>query len=160
MKLEDKFYSSFFYPFLIGVLLSMLIVIGFLVKYTNNYFDNRTGKNIVNLEKKYAAININSINALLTTTLLKIQASLNEQILFYLKLANRTQDILDYKINEFLRCILDLDEEFLSKNKDKLKYMAFWFKDNITRAEDLDDKSPEKLQLIIYSNIIQNVYST
>ena len=160
MKLEDKFFQSFFYPFLVGVLLSMLIVTIFLGVFTNNYFDKRTGINIVNLEKKYASMNINSINSLLTTTLLKIQASLNEQILFYQKLANRTSDITNYNINKFLKCVLDLDEEYLENNKDNLKYTGFWFKDNDTRESNLTNNSPEKLQLIVYSNIIQNVYST
>ena len=160
MKLEDKFFNSFFYPFLVGVLLSMLIVTIFLAIFTNDFFDKRTGKNIVNLEKKYASMNINSINSLLTTTLLKIQASLNEQILFYQKLANRIGDINNYEINKFLKCVLDVDEEYIEKNKNELKYTGFWFKDNNTRESNLDDNSPEKLQLIVYSNIIQNVYST
>ena len=160
MKLEDKFFRSFFYPFLVGILLSMLVVTIFLYKFTNNYFDRRTGKNIVDLEKKYAKININSMNALLTTTLLKIQASLNEHILFYLKLANKTEDITTYTINRFLQCVLDLDDDFLKENKNDLKYMGYWFIGNDTRESDLSNDSPEKLQLIIYSNIIQNVYST
>ena len=117
MKLADKFFNSFFYPFMVGVLLSMLIVIGFLALFTNNYFDNRTGKNIVDLEKKYATVNINSINAILTSNILKIQASLNEIILFYLKLANRTNEITNFKINDFLKCLIELDEEYLKKLK-------------------------------------------
>ena len=98
MKLKDKFFKAFFYPFLLGVLLSMAIVIVFLSVFTNNYLDKRTGENIVELEKKYAKKTIkfsilfnhksifleyksfraiNSVNALLSTTLLKVQASLN-----------------------------------------------------------------------------------
>lgn len=160
MKLEDRFFQSFFYPFLAGVLLSMIIVTIFLGIFTNDFFDKRTGKNIVDLEKKYASMNINSINSILTTTLLKIQASLNEQILFYQKLANRTSDINSYKINKFLKCILDVDEEYIENNRNDLKYTGFWFRDNNTRESTLDNNSPEKLQLIVYSNIIQNVYST
>jgi len=160
MKLENKFFTSFFYPFLVSVILSMVVVTYFLIKFTNKYLDKRTGQNIVNLEKKYASTNINSVNLLLSTTLLKIQASLNEHILFYLKLANRTNDIINYKINKYLKCYLDLTDEFLEKNKNDLKYMAFWEKDSKTNINDLENNSPEKLQLIIYSNIIQNIYST
>ena len=160
MKLENKFFNSFFYPFLVGVILSMLVVTFFLAKFTNKYFDKRTGKNIVTLEKKYASTNINSVNLLLTTTLLKIQASLNEHILFYLKLANRIGDISNYEINKYLKCYLDLTDEFLEENKNDLKYMALWKKDSKTNINDLGNNSPEKLQLIIYSNIIQNIYST
>ena len=160
MKLENKFFNSFFYPFLVGVILSMLVVTFFLTKFTNNYFDKRTGKNIVTLEKKYASTNINSINLLLTTTLLKIQASLNEHILFYLKLANRIGDITNYEMNKYLKSYIDLTDEFLEENKNDLKYMALWKKDSITNTNDLENNSPEKLQLIIYSNIIQNIYAS
>ena len=138
----------------------MLVVTILLSKFTNNFFDNRTGKNIVYLEKKYAKININSINSLLTTTLLKIQASLNEQILFYQKLANKTNEITDYTINQFLKCVLDLDDNFLSENQNDLKYMGYWFISNDIREDNLTNNSPEKLQLIVYSNVIQNIYST
>ena len=160
MKLQDKFFHSFFYPFLVGVLLSMIITIIFLAKFTNNYFDQRTGKNIVELEKKYVSININSINILLTTSLLKIQASLNEQILFYLKLANKTNEITHYDINNFLQCLLNINEEFIKKNKNNLEYTAFWFIDENTTEEDLEIDSPEYIEILLYSNILQNVYSS
>jgi len=160
MKLENKFFNSFFYPFLVGVILSMLVVTIFLSKFTNNYFSKLTGKKIVDLEKKYASMNINSISTLLTTTLLKIQASLNEHILFYLKLANRTEDITNYNINKYVKCVLDFTEEFIENNKDDFKYTAFWIKDAHTNFDDLDNNNPAKLQIITYSNIIQNIYST
>ena len=82
MKLEQKFFNSFFYPFLIALLINMITVTIFLSIYTINYLDEKTGKNVVDLEKKYAKVNINSINSLLTTTLLKVQSGINEQILF------------------------------------------------------------------------------
>ena len=156
MKLENKFFNSFFYPFLIGVFLSMIIVTVFLSIFTNNYLDKKTGENIVDLEKKYAKVNINSVNALLTTTLLKVQASINEQILFYQKLANKVNNISNYTINSFLKCAVDIE----NCDKNQFKYMAFWFKDNNTREENFTNEDPEKLQLIVYSNILQNVYST
>ena len=160
MKLEDKFFNSFFYPFLVGVLLSMLIVTIFLGKFTNNNIDQLTGKKIVDLEKKYATININSISTLLSTTILKIQASLNEHVLFYLKLANKIGDISNYKVNEHVKCVLDFTEEFIEKNKNNFKYTALWIKDLYTNFDDLDNNSPAKLQIITYSNIIHNIYST
>ena len=138
----------------------MIVVTAFLYIFTNNYYDKRTAQNIVDLEKKYSKININSINTLVSTTLLKAQASLNEQIIFYQKLANKTEDIIDYKINEYLKCLLDLDEDFLRQNEKYLKYMAFWFLDNNTKEENLSNNDTIKLQLIAYSNILQNVYST
>ena len=162
MKLEEKFFNSFFYPFLIGVLLSMIVVTLFLFIFTNDYFDKKTGQNIVNLEKKFAKININSVNVLLTTTLIKIQASLNEQILFYRKLANKIDNIpsYDYTINPYLECAINIDKEFYNKNKEIMKYMGFWFIDNNTTKNTINDNSILKKQLFIYSNILQNLYST
>ena len=160
MKLENKFFNSFFYPFLVGVLLSMIIVIVFLSIYTNDFLDLKTGQYIVDLEKKYAKTNINSVNALLTTTLLKIQASLNEQILFYLNLAKKVKNIKNYNINSYLKSISSINDSFYEENKDKLKYMGFWFIDNDTTEKNFTDNSTEKLQLIVYSNILQNIYST
>ena len=77
------------------------------------------------------------MNALLTTTLLKIQASLNEHILFYLKLANKTGDITNFNINQFLKCALDLDDDFLAINKNNLRYMGYWFIDKNIHESDL-----------------------
>ena len=160
MRLEDKFFNSFFYPFLVGVLLSMIIVTIFLSVYTNNFLDRKTGQNIIDLEKKYAKINLNSVNALLTTTLLKIQASINEHILYYQKLASKIQNIKNYEINSFLKCIANLNDSFYQENKDNLKYMGFWYLDNNITEESFTDDSIEKLQLIVFSNILQNIFST
>ena len=162
MKLEHKFFNAFFYPFLIGVVLSMLTVTIFLSIFTNKYLDKKTGDYTLNLEKNLAKININSVNILLTTTLLKVQASLHEQILFYLKLANKIENINleNYKLNDYLKCVLDVDDNFNATYNKKIKYIGYWFKDENTTEESLDDNSMEKKQLIIYSNILQNFYST
>jgi hypothetical protein len=75
-------------------------------------------------------------------------------------LANKTENIINYNINRFLKCVLDLDDEFINSNRGDLKYMGYWFINNDTRESDLSNNTPEKKQLIIYSNIIQNIYST
>ena len=137
----------------------MIIVTYFLYKFTNNYYDRRTGQNIVDLEKKSAKININSVNALLTTTLLKIQASINELIIFYQKLANRADNITNFNLNDFLKGVLDLNDDYLNKNKDLLKYKAIWFLNNYTSINNITNIEIKK-ELIVFSNIIQNVYST
>ena len=138
----------------------MIIVTIFIYIFTNNYLDKRTAQNIIDLEKKSAKININSINTLITTALLKVQASLNEQILFYQKLANRTNDIIDYNINDYLACTLNFNGEFIKNNKDKFKYMGLWFVDEKTREENLTINDPKRLQLIAFSNILPNIYSS
>ena len=81
MKLEYKFFNSFFYPYVVSVTLCTLLVSIFLGYYTNTYYDDRTRNNIINIEKMYSKININSANVLLTTTFQKIQSGLNEHIL-------------------------------------------------------------------------------
>ena len=83
MKLENKFLSAFFYPFLIGIILSIIIVAFIIYLYSNNYLDEKTAEDIYTLEKKYATININSINVLLSNALLKVQVGLHEQLTFY-----------------------------------------------------------------------------
>ena len=60
MKLENIFFKSFFYPFLSGIILSTIVITIFLGIITNNYFDKRTRKHIIDLEKKNSKININS----------------------------------------------------------------------------------------------------
>ena len=116
MKLENKFFNSFFYPFLIGVFLSTLIVTIFLGIFTNSYYDDRTIENIINLETKYSKMNIKSVNVILTTILQKNQASMNEQILLYQRIANKTlnTDISNLTLNtDKLKCVYDLTEDYL-----------------------------------------------
>ena len=74
MKLEDKFFKSFFYPFILCTILSTLVVTLFLLFFTNNNYNKRALDRIINIEKKYSKININSVSVLLTTTIQKIQA--------------------------------------------------------------------------------------
>ena len=52
MKLENKFYSAFFYPFLIGIVLSIIIVATILSHYSNDYLDKRSAEDIYSIEKK------------------------------------------------------------------------------------------------------------
>ena len=160
MKLEDKFFNSFFYPFLIAIILNMIIVTIFLYIFTNHYLNKRTAENIVDLEKKSAKISINSVNALLTTTLLKVQASLNEQIIFYQKMANKKDEIINYKLNDYLLLSRKLDNDFIEKHRENSDFIALWYVDEYTFEENLENNNPVRLQLITYSNILPNIYST
>ena len=67
MELKDIFFKSFFFPFLSGVILSTLVITIFLGIFTNNYYDKRTSKNIINIEKKNSEIKIKSINTIIST---------------------------------------------------------------------------------------------
>ena len=73
MKLEVRFFQSFFYPFLIGVLLSMFSIIIFSLIFTNNYIDKKTSLNLIQLEKNNSKINLNTIKISLRAFLLNIK---------------------------------------------------------------------------------------
>ena len=163
MKLEDKFFGEFFYPFLIGICLCMIVVILFLGFFTNNNFDKRTSQNIINLEKNYSKSNIYSVNALLTMSLLKLQASLNEQILYYQNISNKllTSKQLHELNTNYLECALNVDKEYCKKNSNKTPNMAVWVIDAETTEKNLEDsKKKVKQQLISYSHMIHNLDST
>ena len=161
MRLENIFLKVFFYPFLIGVILSTLAVTSFLGIFANNYYDKRTSNNIVNLEKKYSQVNINSINALLTTSIQKLQIGLNELILFYQRMANKI--IISEESHKFngslFKCVLDLDENYCFDHEDEIDYTAIWILDDETKEDDLSDisKKDVKNQLIALSYIIPNI---
>ena len=162
MKLEDKFFTAFFYPFLIAIFLSALIITLFISLFTNNNFDKITSQYILDLENKYSKRNINTVNVLVTSSLLKIQSSLNEQILFYQKTANKILNSTQpYELNNNnLICALDIDEDFCENNLEETATLAVWLLDSDTNEEnlDLDDsKNDVKLQLIAYTNIIENI---
>ena len=113
MKLEDKLFHFFFYPFHIGVILNMFIIIIFSLIFTNNYIDRKTPQNLVNFEKNFAQINLKVIQTSLTSYLLKIQASINEIITSYQTISkkilfnpNAYQNLDD----SYFKCALDLND--------------------------------------------------
>ena len=161
MKLEDKFFNSFFYPFLVAVILSTLIVTTFLGIFTNNTYDKRTSEKIINLEKEYAKINLNAVNVIMTTKILKLQASLNEIIHFYDKIAN---DLLrnpnSHKLQtKYIKCAVNIDLDYCDTTDDIIDYMADWVLDKETTEDNLDEAKKEvRLQLTAFSNVIPNIY--
>ena len=124
MKLEDQFFHSFFYPFVVGVTLSAAMVIISSIIFTNNYLDLKTADNIVQLEKDYSKVKLNSINIILSTYLLKIQAGLNEIINSYIILANqiKSNEALKSKVinNKFFINAMDISE-LLNDDKNETK---------------------------------------
>ena len=89
MKLKVKLFKSFFYPFLVGIILSIIIVFVILFYYSNDYLDKKSAEDIYTIEKQYAAVNINSINVILSNVLLKVQVGMQEQISFYEIIASK-----------------------------------------------------------------------
>ena len=161
MKLEEKFFNAFFYPFLVAILLSSLIITTLLGLFTNNNMLEKTYNNIINLEKKNEKLIINSAQDIVTTSIQKEQASLNEQIMFYQRMANK---ILKSKENyeldtKFLKCSINLDEDYCEDYEEESAYTAIWILDDETNEDNLDDESKieVKQQLISYTKIIQNI---
>ena len=131
MKLEDKFFKAFFYPFLIGIILSILIISSLLFYYSNGFLDKKTAKNIYYIEKKYATVNINSINILLSNTLLKVQVGLQEQITFYQNIASNLTDENkeNNTINDYIFNVKYLIDNHMEKSEN-VEYLSLWFLDN------------------------------
>ena len=88
MKLENLFFKYFFSSFLISIILCLLVVIIFLATFTFDKLDKRLRKKIIDLERNYSKIIINSANILTLNYFMKYQADLNEQIIFYKNKAN------------------------------------------------------------------------
>ena len=88
MRLENQFFHFFFYPFLIGVIISGITIIVCSSIFTDNYIDKITGINLVDIGKEYSKSNINSAIDLVSSTLYKVQISLNELVITYVKIAN------------------------------------------------------------------------
>ena len=163
MKLENKLFKSFFYPFLICVFLSTFLLIIYTVSFTHIYYDTRMYKRILDLESKYSKLKLKSSNMIITTILHKIQAGLNEQILHYQQIANKIKenDINQLKLyDEFLKCVFDYDEDYLKNNKKNLEYMGFWYINDVIRKFDYIKNNETKKEIISFSNIMQNLYST
>ena len=160
MKLEDIFIKEFFYPFLICIILSSIIVTIILGLFTNNNINKRTGENIINLEKKYSKMIINHVNAFITTKFLLFQASLNELIISYQNIARKVLESNEpQELNtEYLKCLLNVDYD-CDEDLDEVSYQAFWLLDEKTDETNLEDKKEVKQQLIAYSHIIPNVNS-
>ena len=94
MKLENIFFKSFFYPFLLGIFLTILVIEIFLGIFTNYSIDKHTKQNIINIGKNKSKMNINSAKSALSSFLSKFQAGLNELVMSYQKIAK------DLLINE------------------------------------------------------------
>ena len=174
MKLEDQFFHSFFYPFVVGVTLSAAMVIISSIIFTNNYLDLKTADNIVQLEKDYSKVKLNSINIILSTNLLKIQAGLNEIINSYIILANqiKSNEALKSKVinNKFFINAMDISEllnddknetkKIIEENQENYKYSAFWFLNETINNENLTNDSDEYSQLLAFSQIMRNVFNS
>ena len=157
MKLETKFFKSFFFSFLISIILCTLVVIIFLGTFSYDKYDKRVIEKIINLERKISKSVINSANIIILNKFLKFQMALNEQIVFYQKKAQELLTSEEEELdNNFLKCLVTL-EMTICYDKDEARKCAFWLLDYHTDEENLDEKIDVKRQLIAYSHIIPNI---
>ena len=106
---------------------------------------------------------IKSANVILTSMLVKIQATLNEQILFYQIMSNKIKnidDINNLRIDQDkFRSVYDFDDDFYNKNKNILEYIGYWYINNSTKKfEDIDNIKTRK-QIISFSYLMPNLFS-
>ena len=163
MKLADKFFNSFFYTFLFGVILSFISTVIFSIFFTTKYIDKKTVDNIIKLEQKLSKINLNSMNVLITSSIYKIQSSLNELIIAYQNMASKVKNNDNFKINitnnKFFKGLLDLTPTFLEDNYDYMEYIAYWILDEFTNEKNVRTNSTEEKQIFSISEIIDIFYT-
>ena len=168
MKLESQLLSSFFFPFIIGIILSAITVIICSLIFTNNYIDKGTGKNIIEFEKQFAKINLNSVNVIISTQLLKVQSVFNELITYYKKISNEIKynKTMINNINEineeFFKSLVDIYHNYgiLEEKKEDLKSMGMWFIDGEKNLSKIENNSLLKKQLKVFANMLPNIFST
>ena len=138
MKLEDKFFRAFFYPFCFGILASIIIVIAILSYYFNGYLDEATAEGVFEIETKYSKNSIYSANLLLSDLLLKLKLSLDEQI-SYLKIAENAINLTEPREIRDIYNVLQTPDNNINLSK-RMEYASLWFVDPQTmNPEDNED---------------------
>ena len=158
MKLEDKFFNVFFYPYFIGVIISITFVIIIISHFSKGYLDERTGNLTYDLETKYAQINIYSANVIITNIFLKIQLVLQEQLNFF-ELASKTfNSSTDLNKEKEIKDVHSIYEDPESPSiLNRLEYASMWFVDPDTKYPNASDILYK--QLFVFSLITQSMYA-
>ncbi len=129
MKLENKFYNAFFYAFSIGIILSIIIVVVILYYYSNDYLDKKSAEDVFKIEKEYAAININSVNVLISNALLRVQVGLQEQLTFYQNIGSKIKNFSKISIGKDVYNALTIENELI---ENRINYTSIWYVDRNT----------------------------
>ena len=162
MRLEDKFFNSFFYLFLIGITFSIVIVITILFYFSDNFLDERTASEVFHLEDRYAKSKINSMNILLTNLVVKLQVVLQEQVNLYQDIANTLGNVDDLNLDDIdVYNVYELKEKINSndpKFNQRLAYASLWLID--TEIKDVSQLTLEiKKQIYSFSLMTQSLLS-
>ena len=135
MRLEDKFFNSFFYLFLIAIFFSIIIVMTTLIYFSQDFLDEETATEVIDIEKRYAKANINSMNILLYNIILKLQVNIQQIITLYQNIAGdllkssdylNFTDIDSYNAYEYKEKMKNANEVLIQK----LAYTSIWFINN------------------------------
>ena len=171
MELFKKFFNNLFYPFLIGIAITIIFVIIIVNIFTFNKIDLKTSKNILSIEKKHSEIIINTISELLLNDLLKVQLGLQQQIIYFNEVAKITKKEYYYTLNiqDYLYNYYDLKNMNLTEinlnyktndpNRNITDFYSSWFVDQYTTSKNLNKNSTLFKQLLIYSYLTQYIYT-
>ena len=176
MRLEDKFFNSFFFLFLIAIFFSIIIVMMILIYFSQDFIDESRANEVIEIEKRYAKANINSINILLYNMMLKLQVNIQQIITSYqniAKIISKSSDVLNltdidsHNAYEFKEKMKSMNEKLMQK----LAYTSLWFinneKVNISLLTNETKKQLYTLSLMIPSmnsvihssnDILKNIY--
>ena len=125
--------------------------------------DKITGENIIEMENKFSQVNLKSIHSLICSSLLKLQGSLNEQIIAYQNEAYKLKKSNNIKIelnNNFFKSIFDLTPTFLNENLNNMDYIAYWVLDKNITEDKITPNSIEQKQIYSFINVVPHLYTT
>ena len=135
MRLEDKFFNSFFYLFLVAIFFSIIIVMTTLIYFSQDFLDEETATEVIDIEKRFAKAKINSMNILLYNLILKLQVNIQQIITLYQNIAGgllkssdylNFTDIDSYNAYEYKEKMKNANEVLIQK----LAYTSIWFINN------------------------------
>ena len=163
MRLEDKFFNSFFYLFFIAIFFSIIIVMTTLIYFSQDFLDKETATEVIDIEKRYAKENINSMNILLYNIILKLQVNIQQIITLYQNIAkniSNSSDILNFTDIDAYNAY-EFKEKMNSENEtliQKLFYTSLWFINNEKVNISLLTNETKK-QIYVISLMTQTMHS-
>ena len=154
MKLEEKFFNTFFYPFCFGILASIIIVITLLSYYSNDYLDETTAEGVYQAETTYSRNSIYSANLLLSDLLIKVKLVIDEQ-LSYFKIAANSLNLFEPREIKDVYNVIQTPENN-NNLKERYEYASIWFVDPNTMNPE--DNANIYNQLFLVSLTAQTMY--
>ena len=118
MRLENKFFTTFFYPFLFCIISSIIIAIVILSFFSKGYLDKTTANDVYKVETKYAKNNIYSASILLTDLLLKVKLVVEEQLSLF-EFIEKSLNLSENNTNRKIKDIYNVWDT--PKNNEELK---------------------------------------